>query len=434
MNRKSLFYAGAIGNSIEVFEKVVYGFLQPFITKTFFPENLRENYLLFFFTLIIPVLARPIGALFFGVLGDLKGRKAVLESTMILSGISCALMAILPSYQQAGLASFFGLFALRFLFGFSMAGEYNNSFLYLGENAEPRSRGFIISWASFGVSFGIFWAALLAYLFTHAIENHFFPAWSFRGLFLFSFVCLYLSYRARKELSESLEFFLSFPAFEEKKKTCIIRTAKNELFGNLLNSIKIIFVLGFAIHITYALTYYAPFHLVQHNTVPLSFSEAISLIIFSTGINCILKPFFGKLSDRIGRKFLLLTSAFALTVLYLFFFFSLANNSNYNELLLFYGILSFFMSMYSVSEFEVVESLPHRMRSTVNGVLRVIPSVILGAFSLPYFQAYFDKTELTPLVILLIVIPLIFILLRSKEKLFKPTVKYMYELEKAKVT
>lgn len=89
INKKKLFLAGAIGNSIEVFESVVYAFLQPYIAKTFFPPALRENKFLFLLTIILPFIARPIGGLIFGLIGALKGRKIVLEYSMIISGISC---------------------------------------------------------------------------------------------------------------------------------------------------------------------------------------------------------------------------------------------------------------------------------------------------------------------------------------------------------
>jgi len=434
MNRKKLFFAGAIGNTVEVFEKVVYGFLKPLITATFFPENLRDNTLLFFFTLIIPVLIRPIGAIFFGILGDLKGRKAVLETTMIISGISCALVAFIPSYQEAGMYSFISLLVLRLLFVFSMAGEYNNSFLYLAENAEPKSRGFIISWASFGVSFGIFWASLLAYVTSKSIELQLVPAWSFRILFLFSMGCLFLGYRARKELSETAEFFISFPSFENNKTKVIINTASKDMIEKFSHSLKIILMTGFGTHVTYSLIYYAPFHLVHYDSEIISFSEAISLIIFYSLSTSILQPLFGKLSDIIGRKFLLLASVISLSVLYLFFFFILSQIGAYKDLLLFYLVLSLFTSMYSICQFEIIESLPSKMRSTTNGVLYGIPSVIFGALSLPYFEVYSNESSLAPLIVLLVAIPLLILLIRIKDPLFKPTYKYLYELEKAKIS
>jgi MHS family proline/betaine transporter-like MFS transporter len=99
MNRKKLFFAGAIGNAVEIFEVLIYAFLQPYIVGTFFPTGFKENNLLFLITVILPFLAKPLGALYFGVLGDLKGRKFVLERSIIVSGICCGLidLAILSS-------------------------------------------------------------------------------------------------------------------------------------------------------------------------------------------------------------------------------------------------------------------------------------------------------------------------------------------------
>lgn len=435
MNRKKLFFAGGIGNSIEVFEAIVYAFLQPFITKTFFPSNLRENNLLFFLTIILPFLARPLGGLFFGLLGDLKGRKTVLEYAMLLSGLSCALITLVPSYETAGLFSFFSIITLRFLFGIAMSGEYNNSFLYLAEHSAPQSRGYILSWAAFGVSFGIFLATLFAYLFTHLIEKEILPIQSFRIIFLLSTVSLYIGYVARRDLSETAEFFISYPSSESNKTKAIYRIARQEVSGRIGESFKIVLLSGFGTHITYSLLLYGPFHLKVYNLYSIGLKDATLLVAVSACISAMVIPLVGKISDMIGRKLLLISSTIILTVLYLSFFYHAASSCTYQELLCFYLILGFFSGIYCcAAPAEIIASLPKRMRSTVNGLLYGIPAILFGALSLPYFQTQFQNNSNSPLIILIIAIPLLAYCLFNKKKFLEPTHEYMYPLERTKVT
>lgn len=434
MNRKKLFFAGGIGNSIEIFEAIVYAFLQPFITKTFFPVNLRENNLLFFVTIILPFLARPLGGILFGVLGDLKGRKSVLEYSMMISGISCALISLVPSYETSGLVSFIAIISLRFLFGIAMSGEYNNSFLYLAEHAAPQSRGYILSWAAFGVSFGLFLATLSAYLFTNLIEKGILPEQSFRLLFLLSTFSLYIGYIARKDLSETAEFFISYPSAEKNKALAIYQVAKQEVSGRLTESIKIILLSGFGTHITYSLLLYGPFHIQSHNIHSIGLKDATLLVAISACISAMIIPLVGKASDIIGRKLLLTLSTAMLTILYLSFFYCTAASYSYQELLCFYLILGCFCGVYfCTAPAEIIASLPKRMRSTVNGLLYGIPAILFGALSLPYFQTLFQSNAHSPLIILVITVPLLAYCLFNKKKFFEANFEYLYPLEKTKV-
>lgn len=433
MNRKKLFFAGAVGNAIEIFEVLVYAFLQPYIVGTFFPPGYKENNLLFLITVILPFLAKPLGALYFGVLGDLKGRKTVLELSIALSGISCGLIAVLPSYQSMGMFSFICLLFLRFLLGFSLSGEYNNSFLYLAEQSEPRSRGFIVSWASLGTCIGILMATVVSFSMMHLIENDYLPGWSFRILFLFCLVNLYMTYKARKTLSETAEFFISFPSLEDNKLKAVINQAKNEIKKSVPSLLKVFFIFGFGAHITYTLILYAPFHLLDVNPHITTLKQSISLIVYYALICSILTPLVGKLSDLIGRKLLLLCGIMLCLSLYLLFFFKLASNASYLQLLFFYLLVAIGDALYSTGLIEAMESLPGHMRSTINGIFIGIPAVLFGALSLPYFEMMLKKIPLSPLISLAITIPLLVIILASKRKMLSPAHTYRYQLEKAKI-
>ncbi len=433
MNRKKLFFAGAIGNAVEVFEVLIYAFLQPYIISTFFPPGYKENNLLFFVTLILPFLAKPFGALFFGILGDLRGRKFVLERSIVLSGISCALIAILPSYATMGMFSFTCIIFLRCLLGFSLSGEYNNSFLYLAEHSEPKSRGFIVSWAAFGVCLGILMATLASFSMMHFIESGLLPVWSFRLLFIFSTINLYFGFKARKTLAETADFFISFPSSAPNKLKAIIVQAGAEMKSSVKSLCKVFFIVGFGSHITYSLILYAPFYLLKVNPGITSLKQPVSLIIYYAILCCTLIPLVGKLSDLIGRKFLFLSGIVLSTALYLLFFFKLANQSSYMELIIFYFLVAIADALYSTGEIEAVESLPGHMRSTINGIFMGVPAVLFGALSLPYFEMLLSKIPLSPLVSLTIAIPLFLIILASKKKMFTPHYVYRYELEKVKI-
>lgn len=433
MNRKKLFFAGAIGNAVEIFEVLIYAFLQPYILSTFFPPDYKENNLLFLITLILPFLSKPFGALFFGVLGDLKGRKYVLELSIVLSGICCSLIAILPSYQTMGAFSFICIIFLRCLLGFALSGEYNNSYLYLAEHSEPKSRGLIVSWASLGTCLGILMSTVASFSMMHFIDNDTLPVWSFRLLFVFSALNLYIGFKARKSLAETAEFYISYPSFAPNKLKAIIVQASSEMKSSVRSLCKVFFIFGFGSHITYSLIFYAPFFLLEVNPHITNLKQAVSLIIYYAVICCTLIPLVGKLSDRIGRKFILLLAIVLSTGLYLLFFFKLANESSYVELLFFYFFVAVADALYSTGIVEAMESLPGNMRSTINGIFIGIPTVLFGALSLPYFEMLLSKIPLSPLISLIIAIPIFVIIFASKKKMFSPHYVYRDEFEKLKI-
>lgn len=435
MNRTKLFIAGGLGNLIEVYETIVYIFLHSFITKTFFPENMRDNNLLFFLTVILPFLARPLGSLFFGLMGDLKGRKTVLEVSMIVSGLSCCAIAIIPSYQDIGLLSFGLVLLCRFIFGFAMSGEYNNSFLFLAEHSAPINRGYILSWAAFGVSFGICLATITALTFSHLVNSKILPEWSFRLIFLFSSLTLLIGYVARRHMNETLEFFIYSPKFTDHKTKLLYQQAQKSIKTRPWQSLKIIFLTGFGTHMTYSLFFFAPFHLTKVNLYSPTLTSTTILIAISSFFSALTCPFIGKLSDKIGRKLILLGSILLISILYLLFFFKLAENCSFHGLVSFYIVFGIFCGLFSsVVQHENITSLPKEARSTVNGLLYGIPAVIFGAMSLPYLQVHIQNYSEAPLVILVLAIPLWILLTLDKTKLFKPPTEYAYSLENIKVS
>lgn len=146
-------------------------------------------------------------------------------------------------------------------------------------------------------------------------------------------------------------------------------------------------------------------------------------------------PTIGKITDFIGRKLFLICSLIVLTGLYLFFFFDIGTNGTYQELLCYYLILGLFNGIYFCAALaEIMASLPKKMRSTINGLLYGIPSLIFGALSLPFFQAQIQTHPESPLFIFSIVNPLLLFFLFSKNKFFSPSHQYMYSLEKNKVS
>ena len=407
--------------------------MQPYILSTFFPPDFTQKNLVFLLTIILPFLSKPFGALFFGILGDLKGRKYVLELSIILSGISCALIALLPSYETIGTFSFISIIFIRFLLGFSLSGEYNNSYLYLAEHSEPRSRGYIVSWASLGTCLGILMATLASFSMMHFIDNHVLPVWSFRCLFIFSAINLYIGFKARKALAETADFYISYPSSAPNKLKAVVVQATSEMKNSVRSLCKVFFIFGFGSHITYALILYSPFYLLKVNPNITHLKQPVSLIAFYAITSSILIPLIGKLSDLIGRKFLLLTGIALATALYLLFFFKLSNNLDYFELLVFYLFVAVADALYSLGSVEAMESLPGSMRSTINGIFIGLPTVFFGALSLPYFEMLLSKIPLSPLISLIVAIPLFVIIFLSKKKMFTPHYVYRYELEKTKV-
>ena len=296
---KKVIFASSLGTVFEWYDFYLYGSLAAIIAKQFF-SGLDEGSAFIFALLAFAAgfIVRPFGALFFGRLGDMIGRKYTFLVTILIMGISTFVVGILPTYAQIGVAAPVILIVLRLLQGLALGGEYGGAATYVAEHAPMGKRGAYTAWIQTTATLGLFLSLMVILGTRTAVGEEAFADWGWRVPFLVSILLLGISVYIRLSMNES-------PAFTKMKSEG--KTSKSPLsesFGQWKN-LKIVIlalfglVMGQAV-IWYSGQFYALFFLTQALKVDgptANIMVAISLIIGT--------PFFivfGALSDKIGRK------------------------------------------------------------------------------------------------------------------------------------
>lgn len=206
-NKFKLIVFGLSGNVLEWFDFAVYGYLAPVIASQFFPStDPLASILLTYSVFALGFLARPIGSVFFGHLGDTKGRKNSLILSCLVMAIPTTFIGMLPTYQTIGLASPLLLVCCRILQGLSIGGEFTGSFIYLTEQAEPHQKGFFSCWADIGCSLGMILGSLSVALLNGVLTHTQLSSFGWRLPFLSGFLLGFLVFYLRMNLPESKEF------------------------------------------------------------------------------------------------------------------------------------------------------------------------------------------------------------------------------------
>src|SRR5215472_14758758 len=201
-----LIFAASLGNALEFYEILVYGYFALVISKVFFPSASEAVSLLVTYgTFGISFLARPVGAIFLGAYGDRKGRKAALTLSILLMTIGTGLMTIMPSYNTLGLLSPALVIAARLLQGFSVGGEFASSTAFLVEHRPDRA-GFFASWQWSSQGLAALIATGFGVLLTSTLSATELQAWGWRIPFAFGLLIGPVGYYIRNALSETPEF------------------------------------------------------------------------------------------------------------------------------------------------------------------------------------------------------------------------------------
>jgi MFS family permease len=300
---KKVIFASSLGTVFEWYDFYLYGSLAAIIAKQFF-SGLDEGSAFIFALLAFAAgfIVRPFGALVFGRLGDMIGRKYTFLVTILIMGLSTFIVGLLPNYAAIGVAAPVILIILRLLQGLALGGEYGGAATYVAEHAPQGRRGEYTAWIQTTATLGLFLSLMVILGTRTAIGEEAFADWGWRVPFLVSVIMLGISVYIRLSMNES-------PAFQKMKSEG--KTSKaplSESFGQWKN-LKIVIlalvglVMGQAV-VWYTGQFYALFFLTQALKVDgptANIMVAISLVIAT--------PFFivfGSLSDKIGRKKIIL--------------------------------------------------------------------------------------------------------------------------------
>jgi MFS transporter, MHS family, shikimate and dehydroshikimate transport protein len=314
--------ASLIGTSIEWYDFFLYGTAAALIfNKLFFPNvSPTTGTLAAFATFGVGFFARPVGGLVFGHYGDKIGRKAMLVTTLLIMGLATFLIGLMPTYATIGILAPILLVALRFLQGFGVGGEWGGAVLMAVEHAPSGRRGFFGSWPQMGVPIGLLLSTAVFDVVSSALSEQQFSTWGWRVPFLLSIVLVGVGLFIRLRILES-------PAFARVKETGtearvpildVLRThPKNVLLAmgmrmadNGLFYVFTVFVLDYAVA-----------------ELGLPKSTILNGVLIAAAIYIFTTPFYGALSDKIGRRPLYMGGA-GTSLLFAFPFFWLVDTKN----------------------------------------------------------------------------------------------------------
>ncbi|WP_026091292.1 MFS transporter [Blastomonas sp. AAP53] len=322
---KLVIAASSLGTVFEWYDFYLYGLLATYISAQFFSGvNETTGFIFALAAFAAGFAVRPFGALVFGRIGDLVGRKNTFLVTMGIMGISTFAVGLLPSYTSIGVAAPIILVALRLAQGLALGGEYGGAATYVAEHAPEGKRGLYTSWIQTTATFGLFAALLVVIGFRFALGEEAFAAWGWRLPFLISIVLLGVSMWIRLQLNES-------PVFQKMKDEGTTSKAPlTEAFaqwGNLRWVIIALLgaVMGQAV-VWYAGQFYALFFL--EKTLRVDGATANILIAIALALATPFFVFFGWLSDKIGRKPIILGGCALAAITYFPLFGALTQAAN----------------------------------------------------------------------------------------------------------
>ncbi len=292
-------FASSLGTVFEWYDFYIYGTLGVILAKQFFSGvNPTAAFIFTLLAFAAGFAVRPFGALVFGRVGDIVGRKYTFLITMTLMGLGTFMIGVLPSYANAGIAAPIALIGLRLVQGLALGGEYGGAATYVAEHAPPGRRGFYTSWIQTTATVGLFMALLIILGIRTWQGEEDFAAWGWRIPFLLSAILLAVSIWIRLQLEES-PVFAKMKAEGKGSKAPL-----TEAFGNWSNGkIALLALLGATAGeavIWYGGQFYALFFLTQ--TLKVNPATANILIAVSLAIGTPGFILFGWLSDKIGRK------------------------------------------------------------------------------------------------------------------------------------
>ena len=295
--------ASSVGTMIEWYDFYIFGSLAAVLSPKFYPPgNETFQYVAYLATFAVGFLVRPFGALFFGRIGDLVGRKYAFLVTLSIMGFSTFVIGLLPSYATAGWFAPIVLLLIRVLQGLALGGEYGGAAVYVGEHVPDNKRGFYTSFLQITATLGLFVSLIVILVTQNSMSKEDFAAYGWRIPFLISIILVMISLYIRLKMKES-------PIFAELKATGMTSTQPLKdaftKWPNLKNVLISLFgaTAGQGV-VWYTGQFYALFYMQTILKVNVKTANIVVAIALLLGM-----PFFtvvGALSDRIGRKKLMM--------------------------------------------------------------------------------------------------------------------------------
>ena len=395
--------AASIGNALEWFDFVIYGFLALTMARLFFPTgNETVSLLLTLATFGVPFFIRPFGAIIIGGYADRRGRKPAFSLTIILMMIGTAIIALAPTYPIAGVFAPLLILVARMIQGFSAGGEFGSATVFLAEQ-KPDQRGFYSSWQFASQGLTTILATGVGATLTSLLTQPQIDSWGWRLPFLLGLLIGPVAYYIRRYAEETIEFQ------NAKTTTTPLREALTDNKARLLTALGTVVLCTVSMYTVLFMPSYATRQLGLTATGGYLGGLLTGVIQFS------LIPVFGALSDRHGRLPMAFASAFAILICAYPLFAWLASSPTLTTLLVVQASLALFAAAYMGGLGALMTELfPVRMRTTGLSISYAFGVAIFGGFA-PFINTWLIEvtSKLAPAFYLMFAATISLIALRS---------------------
>jgi len=373
--------AGSVGVLVHWFDWAVYAYLATTLTHVFFPNGDQTTALLAVFGVFaISFAVRPIGALFFGALGDRYGRKLTLSIVILGMAGSTLMLGLLPSYNSIGLWAPALLLFARIIQGLAAGGEFGSAAAFLAEYSPTKRRGFGVSWLEFGSLLGFLGASLLVAALTAVLSEADLISWGWRIPFLLTAPLGIVGFYIRTKIEDTPEFreLAELEAVPESPiKESFTRNWRQML---QMSGVEIMMHVTFYVVLVYLLTY-------QETELGITASRAALLSTSASIAALIFVPLSGALSDRVGRKPVLIAASVLLIITSYPLFLLMQSHATGSDAMGTIGLGIILAMILGVHASTVAEMFPTRTRQSALSIVYAVTAAIFAG-TVPYLLTW----------------------------------------------
>lgn len=366
--------AAVLGNALEWYDFAIYGFMAAIIARQFFPaENEAASLMMALATIGVAFFMRPVGGVLLGIYSDRRGRKAAMQLIIVLMTVSIMMIAFAPNYAAIGIGAPLLIVVARMLQGFATGGEYASATAFLVESAPFEKQGLYGSWQLSGQCLALFSGAGVVALVTYALSPEELDSWGWRVPFILGLLIAPVGMWMRKNMHEPEAFVVAR------------KSRGQEGLGTLLSSYRrnLLVTMGICCSGT-AATYVVMVHMptFAHRQLGLALDEVLLVQMFALGWMAVLVPFAGALSDRLGRRSLLMLSTlFLVVVIYPLYVWVTTAPSLERLMIMQFVLCSAIAVSYGPSPTAMAEQFPVAIRSTGVAVSYNGAVMVFGGFA-----------------------------------------------------
>lgn len=377
---RRIVFSSSIGNALEWFDFLVYGYFAPIIAKQFFPVHDEWlSTLLAVGTFGISFLMRPLGAIVLGVYGDRKGRKAALTLAIALMMLGTLAMAVMLPYASIGIAAPLLILVARLVQGFAVGGEFGSATAFMVEHS-PAKRGYYASWQFASQGAAAILAAAFGSLLAAWLPPEQLQAWGWRVPFFFGLILGPVGWYIRSHLDETPEFLANRQTNAGPDAALVTPEETPRLTRQWMNLVLAVGIVAQSTVGVYILQLYMPMYAVKQ--LHMAAATSFGVVVLNGGLQFLLSPVMGALSDRIGRLRIMLTTSILMASLTYPMFALLQRHPTLGWLMVLQAAAGIFKAAYSGPMPALMsEIFPVRVRSAGLSIAYSLGVTLFGGFA-----------------------------------------------------